>query len=376
MSLTSVLNNTKVRHAIHTVTYWSPLWIGITILFVVSSIVYAYVLKKDTWLASQSLIVRNEAIGTMMKLGRFESSTQMKAAQETIADMCRNPQVIRTALLAAGPESSLFGPNKDWPSNSDIKEFANSQLSLHAPRGAEFGATEVVYLDVKHNSPERAVLLNVKVCEALEEHLRKTRESRAESVLIELAQSRDVARQELTKATRRLQDIEKTIGADLPDLRSMVEAGGNSTSRTTLDQVRLESRQLKSRHEELLVEFRMLEAAASNPEAFISTPGSLLNSQPGLKRLREGLVDAQLSLSQLSGRFTENHPAVSAGRTSIEEITTQLNLELQAVVANARQELVASEAKMRRALEQEKEMEQRLDRLAESRAIYANIVST
>ncbi len=313
MSLTSVLNNTKVRHAIHTVTYWSPLWIGITILFVVSSIVYAYVLKKDTWLASQSLIVRNEAIGTMMKLGRFESSTQMKAAQETIADMCRNPQVIRTALLAAGPESSLFGPSKDWPSNSDIKEFANSQLSLHAPRGAEFGATEVVYLDVKHNLPERAVLLNVKVCEALEEHLRKTRESRAESVLIELAQSRDVARQELTKATRRLQDIEKTIGADLPDLRSMVEAGGNSTSRTTLDQVRLESRQLKSRHEELLVEFRMLEAAASNPEAFISTPGTLLNSQPGLKRLREGLVDAQLSLSQLSGRFTKIIPLFRRG---------------------------------------------------------------
>ncbi len=370
-----LLKNPKVRQTIHIATLWSPLWIGCTVLALVISLVYVLAIKKNVWLASQALTLRDETAGSTVRLGRFESSNHLKAAQETVLDLARNPQVIRNAFKAVGPESSFFGSTADWPSNSYVKSFTDSSLSVHAPRGAELGATEVVYLDVKHPSPERAVQLNKAICDSLEAYMRQVRENRASSIVEEVTQTREKARSDLAKATKRLQEIEKSIGSDLPDLRSMVEIGGGSNSRTALDQLRQEARQLETKHQELEMESSMLAKAVQDPSAFVSAPGSLLNSQPGLKRLREGLVDAQLTLAQLSGKFTNDHPSVTAARNAVEDITERLNRELQAALQNAKQSLEASQASRRRLESQEKELEERMDRLADSRAIYANIVS-
>jgi len=175
---------------------------------------YAFMLKSDTWLASQAFLVRDEATGAVMRLGRFESQTQMKASQETILEMSKNHQVVRDALVALGPEIGVFSwlGKSNFPSNLMVQDYATNAISVHAPKGTEFGVSEVIYLDTKLSTPDRAVQFNKYLCDALEERLRQVRKSRADSIIAELTHARDSARIAQTSVTKRLQEMELKAG--------------------------------------------------------------------------------------------------------------------------------------------------------------------
>ncbi len=145
-----------------------------------------------------------------MRLGRFESQTQMKAAQETILEMSKNHQVIRDALTQVGPISSgwsiasLFGTSKKYPSDELVAEFAKYNVSVHAPKGVEFGATEVIYLDIKANSPSLASKLSKSVSAALDARLREVREKRATSIISELEGQNQLLDENSSQSPKRL----------------------------------------------------------------------------------------------------------------------------------------------------------------------------
>ena len=372
--MNTLLQNRHVRQTLNTLYCWAPLWIGCTLLCSGTGTYYALFMKKDRWQASQALLVRDEASGSQIRQGRFESSTQLKVAQELILDLVRNPQVIRSALVEVGP-----GQNEEikgeFPNAEYLRRFSESSLTMRAPRGAELGSTEILYLDVKDESPDRALQLAKAMTDSLEKQLRNVRETRAQSMTEELAQARETARNQLAATTKRLQEVEAEAGSDLPDLRSMVENSGSFNPRSSVEQMQSELRQAANRHEQSLIEEQMLAAAAADPLSFINAPGNLINSQPGLKRLREGLVDAQLVRSQLVGKFTEDHPAVEAARVAESQIIERLNMELQAALVNIKREITASEALQQRLREQIANTEKRIDHLANIRAAYANIVA-
>ncbi len=99
--------NQSVKRLIHALLLWMPLWLGTTVAFGILGAVYAFVIKQDLWLASQALLVRDETnSSSTAKMGRFDSATQMKAAQETILEVVRHEQVVAQALKAVGPEST------------------------------------------------------------------------------------------------------------------------------------------------------------------------------------------------------------------------------------------------------------------------------
>ncbi len=355
---------------------WSWLWIGTAVTFGMIGLCYVVLLKKDVWVASQGMIVRDEANGAVMRLGRFQSQADMKAAQETIIELAHNPQVIHRALEKIGAEPSFmmkFG-NGSWPSARDV-ELTAKKVEVRAPRGAELGTTEVIYLDTKHSSRKRAYDLNVALCDTLEERLQQVRESRADAVLEELTSARDVAKKELDAVTEKLQAIERKAGEDLSDLRGMTDANSSAnSSRNQLDSVKSELRQAETQLRQMTLDLELAEKAFASPEQLLS-PNSLVNSQSGLKKLSEGLADARLNASQLQGRFTENHPLVVAALKAEREIQVRLREEL----GLARQTLVNDTLLIQRRIatlqEQRDELVARIDVLADIRAEYANLVA-
>lgn len=355
---------------------WSWLWIGTAVLFGAIGFCYVVLLKKDVWVASQAMIVRDEANGAVMRLGRFQSQADMKAAQETIIELAHNPQVIHRALEKIGAEPAFLMKigAETWPTTKDV-ELALKKVEVRAPRGAELGTTEVIYLDTKHSSRKRAYDLNVAICDTLEERLQQVRQSRADAVLEELTSARDVAKKELVAATEKLQTIERKAGEDLSDLRGMTDANSSAnSSRNQLDNVKSELRQAETQLRQMTLDLELAEKAFSSPEQLLS-PNSLVNSQSGLKKLREGLADARLNASQLQGRFTENHPLVQAALKAEQEIQVRLREEL----GLARQTLVNDTSLINRRIttlqEQRDELIARIDVLADIRAEYANIVA-
>ncbi|MDZ4849762.1 MAG: hypothetical protein SGI77_10735 [Pirellulaceae bacterium] len=376
--MTSTVLNQNLKRLVHSLVLWMPLWIGTTFVFGFLGIVYVLLVKQDLWLASQALLVRDEASGTNVRLGRFDSETQMKAAQETILEVARHNQVVATALKKTGPEVRWFSwwGATNWPSKSTVDATAQSLISMHAPKGAEFGATEVIYLDVKQPTPDRALKFCKALCNALEIRLQQVRKSKADSIVMELTHARDSAREQLRSVTEQLQQFERIAGIELSDLRGMTDMiAGGGNSRIQLDQLKSELRVAEASHQELLDDLKLLEDAIANPSSLIVTPTTIVSTQPGLKRLREGYAEAQLSASQLSGKFTEEHPLLVAARTTQESIHDRLVNELEASQASLNQEISSSQHKIDRLRSTKSDTESKLGNLADKRADYANVIS-
>ncbi len=367
--------NPVVWNTIRTLVVWSPLLLATTILFSAVGIGYVLFLKKDTWLASQSIVVREDANRALFRQSRVDAETETKAAQETFVELAKNHQVVKNALKIVGPIPTLLGAPKNWPTPKDVQETIDEVISIHAPRGIDFGKTDVIYLDVKQSTPERAIELNKLICAALQKHMSELRRGIASSIVAELKRARDVGRSELDKANQKLQEVELKAGSDLTDLRGLIERGGSFSSRALHDQLVGEIRQAELSHHQLASDLNQLESASKDPASFLTAPSSLFASQPGLIRLREGLVDAQIAVSQLAGKLTDDHPNMVAARRSLDGIILRLSEEFQAALASARKAFQISQDRLTRLTEQKSSLESRLNELAEKRSAYESLLT-
>lgn len=378
MSTPKITNRQLVQLA-STYWQWRWLWFSTTTAFAVLGLLYVLFLKGDTWVASQGLIVRDEATGAVMRLGRFESQTQMKAAQETVLEMAKSSQVLSEALTKVGREPSWFswfGDSERPPTSGEIESMARQGVAVRAPRGAELGTTEVIYLDVMQNSRERAVELNKAACDALEKRLQVVREARANGVISEILASKQAAQENLAKATQRLREMETAAGADLSDLRGLTDtiAGGSST-RQAQDNLKVEIRQAELAVRQIKIDLDTAQASFDDPAQLLLTPTKLVNAQPGLKRLREGLAAARIRSSELQGRYTQRHPLVIAAHQTEQKIRTQLREELGVSVETLTQDLSVATERLQRLKQQDASFEQRIGKLANIRAEYGNVAS-
>jgi succinoglycan biosynthesis transport protein ExoP len=378
--MSSVIANPIFRNILRGLLVWAPLWIGTTALFGTLGILYILFFKQDQFLASQAILVRDEANGAVMRLGRFQTQAEMKAAQETILEMAKSHQVVREALSTTGPEPERFSfsiePAEEFPSTRQIEDFAKNAISVHAPKGTEFGITEVICIDILSNSQQRALELNRALYDALESRLQQVRTVRADSVIAELSYARDAAKAELKIATDQLHVMEREAGTDLSDLRGMTDMiAGGSSARLEYDQIKNELRQTEQTLQQLQSDLELLRKAIVDPASFVIAPSALLNSQPGLKRFREGLVDAQLSASQLSGKFTEEHPLVIASNSAQNTIIQRFSRELRASIESIEADLAVIEKKRERLEGQRVQLEDRLSQIADRRSRYANLAA-
>lgn len=285
------------------------LWVIPTVAMTAVAMVYA-VTKSTTWQASQSLVIRDEARG-LGRLGRFDSTESMRASQETIIEVAKSSAVVSEALKQLGPPPSFFS-NKAFPTDKDIQEMQEC-IAIGAPAGSELGTTEVLYLSVKGKTPEDAIARTNAICDQLEKHLGNLRNSRAGSVTTELEESLKLATADLQKATDALSAMEREVGRDLAELRVLNQSGsGDGNLRTALNQIKAEIRQRQSEVETQEQLKQVLIAARQNPDELLAMPSSMFTAQPALKRLKDGLVDAQLRTSDLKGKMSPGHPLVQA----------------------------------------------------------------
>ena len=348
---------------------WSPLWLATTAVTTALGFAYVAFYKEDVWVASQALIVRDEIGGTLNRQGRFDNKESLKAALDTILEIARNPQVVQQALVTQLPSDA------EPLTEKDINGFIGGQLTVRSPKGSEFGTTEIFYVDVRHNDKQQAVELNKAICVSLEKRLQDIRMSRYDGIERELTYALDIAKEQRTIATEQLKKIENDVGDNLTDLRSLTDspsAGG--TAKLQLDQLTGERRQVEVLHRQLQEDLRFLQALENDPSRVLVAPSNILNSQPGLKRLCEGLVDSQIQELQLSGRYTDAHPAIQAAKISREAIRQQLGTELKVARVALETEIKVSEQRIKLLDEQVKQSQNRIAELADIRADYANVL--
>lgn len=284
--------------------------------------------KKDTWTATQGLLVRDEAMGDMPKPGRFESTDAMQTAQETILELSRFPTVVRPALLAVGPGKKLKKKTQ-WPSHDDIESLQEA-INVSAPGGAQFGRTEMIYVTVKAGSVDRAVRLTNSVVDNLEKQLKSVRRQRYASIISELERTVKLAAEDLEVATQKIERVELTVGTNLVSLRDLTDnQSGEGSLVREFSELKRELRIVKARVANQEKLRRVLINGLSDPNVIVATPSSLLETQPSIRRLKDGLIDARIVTSRLAGIMKPDHPDLKAALKAEQEIRLHLYQELE-----------------------------------------------
>lgn len=347
-------------------------WVIPTVAIGALALVYALA-RTPTWEASQAMIVRDEASGSVERPGKFRHIDEMKTVQETVLEMAKNRDVLAAALAEAGPGDGHTA--ETWPTERDVADFADA-VKLSPPKGAEFGTTEMFYLDVKAETRERSVALASALAHQLQIHCQELRDVKASSIVDELNRSIELARQDLQKSTAELSAIEGSVGRDLAELRILQESpSGDSHLRRTVIEMENELRQVRAAQETNAELLTLLEQAKVDPSNLLAAPTRLLESQPALRRLKEGLVDAQLRTSQLLGTMSKDHPQVQASIAAADEVRENLHNELEIAIRGLQLDQRVTATRTATLSKQLGDATERMNRLATMRAEYANVVA-
>jgi len=353
---------------------YAPRWAVPALLIAAVAVTYA-AFRRPKWEASQALIVRNEATANEESPGKFRELNEMKTVQELILELAVSRGVLGAALSQLGPPAGYANDRSAWPAPRDVAALRR-QVTVRPPKGAEFGKTEVFYLKVKDHDRQRAVALNDAICNVLQTRFQQLRDIRAQSMIDELGETVRLARADLAASTCRLTETEKAVGGDLAELRALGElASGDTALQRTAAEIRSELRRIRDNrrtNEQLLA---MLRDAQGDPGRLVVTPGRLLQSHPALRRLKDGLLDAQLNTASLQGRMSSVHPLVRAAKEAEMEIGRNLHDELPIAVRGLEAELQMDRRRESLLEAQLAKDTERLARLAELRAGYANQVA-
>lgn len=332
------------------------------------------VAKPVTWEAAVTMTVRAEATNNQGGAGRFRDLSEMKTVQETVLELAKNRAVLDAALRKVGAPADAKD-TASWPAGSDIDDLSDS-LKLVPPKGAEFGSTEVFYLKIKDRDRSRATALADAVADELLARFKTLRNDKAGSMVRELETAVDIARTDLRESVTTLGAFEAKVGGDLAELRNLEQLGsGDSDLRKRANELENELRQAENAERNNQELHDLLSAAQADSSRLLATPNRLLESQPALRRLKEGLIDAQLRTSQLLGSRSTEHPEVRASLDAQDEVRRHLHAELAAAAQGVAGELALGHALVTDRRTKAAEARARLDRLASLRAEYSSLNS-
>ncbi len=334
----------------------------------------AALVRPATWEATQAMIVRDEAAGSRLsRPGKFDHIEEMKSVQETILELGHSVGVMEQSLIEVGPPAGISSDG--WPTARDIEKLQDD-CKITPPKGAEFGKTEVFYLKVQAGDKARAIALANAVSHQLQVRFEELRKTRAQSVTIELQKTVGLAEADLNDSTALLTKMECSLGQDLTELRILNESpSGESDLRKMA--VELESelriqRAAVNANSELL---KLLESAQEDPGRLLASPSRLLESQPALKRLKDGLVDAQLATAKLQGTLAPEHPLFKAAKVSEQEISGYLHDELAIATKGVESDIKLANKRVADLTNRVASLEKRREKVSAIRAEYANLAS-
>lgn len=334
-------------------------------------VIFALMTPK-VYQASQPFLVRDEISGQIMKPGRFESLEAMKSAQETIQEITKNPEVLRAALKEVGP-TNWFAKG-DFPTYEDIESFRDN-VWISAANGSELGKTEVIHLNVRATSRERAHKLIQLIADGVRQQLREVRSRRAASIEAELNAALDTAEDHLQEITDRVVAVELELGEDLGELRSMDSPYSNDgTLRPALARIKTELLTAQSRMAEVQQQLVYFNKITEDQEFLAGVPSELLTQFPALGELKLGLVRTQLELAKTAGKYNSNSPQHQQLCHEIEEIKVQILNEIKVAASTTEAQTDFIHSHVEALTKQQEQIRERLRHLAKLRAPYNNLL--
>ena len=335
-------NQSPAGQIIESLVRFRKWWLLPTLVCTAIAIFYALFSEKS-YSSRQTLIVRDDLVGTFYKPGRFDSLDSMKSAQETILELSRRPNVVRTALERLGPPAMTS--QKHWLSDQVVEE-TQGKIQISAPNGAEFGRTEAIVLSVKEGTRERSKKFISVLLDEIELSLKDLRSRQFASMNIELQQAVDVAKSAYDKSANELRKIEQSVGPDLSTLISLNDSqAGTNNLQSELANLSIEQRKKWADLEDVKKQIEILQDVAKSPETLPEVPQELLQLQPTLASLAKGLSDAVIKYSKTKGKYEPSHPNAGQDFRAIQDIKLRIKDKLVGTLNSLKYQLELRQGK-------------------------------
>jgi hypothetical protein len=203
--------------------------------------------------------------------------------------------------------------------------------------------------------------------------MQSLRQAKAQSLIEELERSVSLAKAGLASATDQLKSIESKVGGDIDELRSLVETtAGTSNLRAASNNLKDKIREHELIQKSNVESIKLLSEAQQDQQRLLEAPQRLFDQHPALRRLKDGLVDAQLRTAQLAGRLRPDHPELQSAQLAEKEVRDQLNAEIDGLIRNIDADLKVTAAQIASLAAELATTDRRIEKVAELRAEYAN----
>jgi uncharacterized protein involved in exopolysaccharide biosynthesis len=350
------------------------LLLGSVTLFGLGGLVFAALSPKN-YLAHQPFLIRDETSSRLLS-GKFQSLEWLKSAQETVQEVAKHPDVLSAALRAVGPEQWMANP-AEYPSQLSVEDFRD-QVWISAPSGNELGKSEVIHLNVKASTRDRALKLAQHISQGVAEQLRIIRTQRAASIEAEVAAAVASAETRLAEVTAQVVELESSLGQNLIELRAMMDeksSGESALLKPFLLTVEAELLAASNRSLQIDQDIAFFQSAVENPQNLLGMPNDLLEQYQSLRELKTILISAQVNMSEVAARYQEAHIKYQEAQHRILNLEQQIRQELQVSIANAQARKTFAAGRIEALTAQKQQRLDQLKHLAELRAPYQNLMA-
>ncbi|MDP1562090.1 MAG: hypothetical protein Q8M16_11985 [Pirellulaceae bacterium] len=347
--------------------------VGAVAVFSFGGIVLAFMTPK-VYQANQLFLIRDDIAG-----GRFQSLEWLKSAQETVQEVAKHSDVLRSTLKELGPENpSWLGANDDFPSLEDIESLRNN-VWVSAPGGNEVGKTEMIRLNVKAETRDRALKVLKHISNGVSRQMRLIRTDKAANIEAGRQAAVESVQKQSTEITNQVIAMERSLGEDLIELRSMMDEKSSSDSALlkplllSLDAELSKESNLRSKIQQ---DIQFFQNGLNDIASLLGFPNNLLEEYQTLRELKAGLVAAQIQMTDVKSRYEPWHGKYAQAEQRLVTLENQIRNELTVSIEIAKSRLTFVEGQVESLQKQRAGRVAQLTRLADLRAPYQILMAT
>ena len=168
----------------------------------------------------------------------------------------------------------------------------------------------------------------------------------------------------------------RELGLHGAELRTLNESpSSDSALRRMANEIETELRTYRAQVASDQEMLKVLDSAKDDPGRLLASPNRLFEAQPALRRLKDGLVDAQLRTAQLLGTMSPDHPAAKAAVVAEQEIGAHLHEEIGIAIKGMQVDLRLANERVAALEAHRNNVQDRMLELAAVRAQYSNLVA-
>lgn len=324
MGLAPQTQPTTLREILRVVFLYRYLVLGTLCAFSLTAGGLAY-LTPDEYVASVSLWLRDET-SRLRQTG--ESPREQYERIQTAAANFREVALSKSVLQSVAEE--VFGERFRAMSPEDqaeLLEDLRKRISFQQRRSSEFGASQVIQVNVRHRDRRLAARLLERLLEASHQALREAGKRHAENLVGRLRESLELERSRLRDAVANLDKFIEEVGAGIFDVQATGETPGSAAIvREELVQVDRELSAAEGRLQAKQILLRRLTQVVQEGE---TAPAEFLEAYPEISRVRQALLDAEVEQRTLQAMYAPEHPDLLDVTDRVNELRSLYHEQLQ-----------------------------------------------